>query len=416
MNASILNIGDELLIGQVVNTNASWMAQQLTECGIRVREVLTIADERQAITEGLERCLKNADTLLITGGLGPTKDDITKHTLCAYFHAKLVEHAESLRNIERIFARRGYPMTETNRQQAMVPDCCEVIVNEVGTAPCMWFEKDGKTVVSLPGVPSEMKHLMQNQVLPRLKARNGGLCIVQKNLIFQGIGESFLSDAIAPWEEKLPSHISLAYLPQHGMLRLRLTASGSNEAALQKALADESRYLYEHVGKYLVGEDMDSLQAIAADCLVRHGKTLCTAESCTGGSLAARMTAMPGASRYYLGGMVAYSNEWKEKALHVSHDTLSRFGAVSEETVREMAVHAREVLGSDYAVATTGIAGPDGGTAEKPVGTVWIGVASANETLTRLLHCSDLRAQVIERTCNQVFSDLIQLIRKECGK
>lgn len=414
MNASILNIGDELLIGQVVNTNASWMAQQLTGCGIHVREVLTVADEGQAITEGLERCLKSADAVLVTGGLGPTKDDITKHTLCKHFHARLVEHAESLRNIERIFARRGYPMTETNRQQAMVPDKCEVIVNEVGTAPCMWFEKDGKVVVSMPGVPSEMKHLMQNHVLPRLKARNGHQCIVQKNLLFQGIGESFLSDAIAPWEEKLPAHIRLAYLPQHGMLRLRLTASGTDETALREEVAKESRYLYDNVGEYLVGEDKESLQAIAADYLIRYGKTLCTAESCTGGSLASRLTAMPGASRYYLGGVVAYSNDLKEKLLQVSPETLARHGAVSEETVREMVVHARERLGSDFAVATTGIAGPDGGTPEKPVGTVWIAVASANEVHTRLLHCSDLRAQVIERSCNQVFNDLIQLIRKTC--
>ncbi len=416
MKASIINIGDELLIGQVVNTNASWMSQQLTACGIEVTEVAVIADGRQAIVHTLERCLQASDLVLITGGLGPTKDDITKHTLCDFFHSRLVEDEASLRNIERIFAGRGYPMTETNRMQAWVPECCKVIVNEVGTAPCMWFESEGKIIISMPGVPSEMKYLMGNKLLSLLKQRNGGLCIQQKNLIFQGIGESFLSDRIEPWETSLPSHIGVAYLPQHGMLRMRLTARGDDEKMLQRELESESRKLHEMVGEYILGEDMESLQEIAADCLTRYGKTLSTAESCTGGAVASRLTAMPGASEYYKGGLVAYSNELKENLLGVSHETLVRYGAVSEETVREMVTGLRERCHTDYAIATTGIAGPKGGTAEKPVGTVWIGIASAETCKTLLLHLSDQRAQVIERTCNQVLSELIKLVRKECGR
>ena len=416
MNVNIINIGDELLIGQVTNTNATWMAQQLTAIGCAVTDIVCIADRREAIEGSLRRCMQQADAVLVTGGLGPTKDDITKKTLCDFFHSRLVEDEASLRNIERIFAGRGYPMTETNRQQALVPACCKVIVNETGTAPCMWFEQEGKIVVSMPGVPSEMKQLMSSRILPMLQERNGGRCIVQKNLIFQGIGESFLSDRIEKWELALPPHISLAYLPQHGMLRLRLTATGTDREELQRQLEKESLRLHELAGEFILGEDRESLQEIAAEELKRHGKTLCTAESCTGGAIASRLTAMPGASAYYKGGMVTYSNAWKEQLLHVPEETIRQHGAVSEETVREMVTRVRENGGSDYAVATTGIAGPDGGTPEKPVGTVWIGIASERECITRLLHLSDQRAQIIERTCNQVFSELIKLIRKECGR
>ena len=416
MNVNIINIGDELLIGQVTNTNATWMAQQLTAIGCAVTDIVCIADRREAIEGSLRRCMQQADAVLVTGGLGPTKDDITKKTLCDFFHSRLVEDEASLRNIERIFAGRGYPMTETNRQQALVPACCKVIVNETGTAPCMWFEQEGKIVVSMPGVPSEMKQLMSSRILPMLQERNGGRCIVQKNLIFQGIGESFLSDRIESWETALPDHIGVAYLPQHGMLRLRLTATGTDEADLRRQLEEESQKLHQLAGKYIYGEDKESLQEIAAGLLRLHGQTLSSAESCTGGAIAARLTAMPGASHYYKGGVVAYSNELKEKLLQVRPETLARHGAVSEETVREMVTHLRAICQSDYAVATTGIAGPEGGTPEKPVGTVWIGLASAERTVSKLLHFSDQRAQIIERTCNQVFSELIQLIRATCGK
>ena len=416
MKVHIINIGDELLIGQVTNTNATWMAKQLTAIGWNVTQVITISDQKEAILQQLEASLVSADAILITGGLGPTKDDITKHTLCEFFHSELVEDEASLRNIERIFKGRGYPMTPTNRLQAWVPACCKVIVNEVGTAPCMWFEHQGKIIVSMPGVPSEMKFLMEKSIIPSLQERNADHCIVMRNLLVQGIGESFLSDMLEPWETSLPSHFSLAYLPQHGMLRLRLTAQGNDRTLLESQMEKKVASVYQLAGKYIVGEEQENLQAIAADWLLRLGKSLSTAESCTGGGIASRITAMPGASAYYKGGVVAYSNELKEKLLGVSHETLADHGAVSEETVREMAEGIRKISGSDYAIATTGIAGPGGGTAEKPVGTVWIGIASAEKTVTKLLHLSDQRANVIERTCNQVFSELIQILRASCGK
>ena len=416
MNVHIINIGDELLIGQVVNTNAAWMSEKLTANGFEVSEVFTIADRKQAIVNSLQNSLAAADVVLITGGLGPTKDDITKHTLCEFFHSELVEDAASLRNIERIFAGRNYPLTPTNRMQAWVPECCEVIVNEVGTAPCMWFEQEGHIVVSMPGVPSEMKFLMSERILPRLQQRNPDNHIEMKNILTQGIGESFLSDLLEPWEIQLPANLSLAYLPQHGMLRLRLTARGKDREQLKAQLEKETSTLYRIAGSYVVGENKESLQAIAAEWLSRYGKTLSCAESCTGGAIAARITAMPGASGYFKGGVVAYSNDMKTNILGVSQQTLAAHGAVSEETVKEMVCGIRDKSGSDYAVATTGIAGPDGGTPEKPVGTVWIGVASAQTVTTKLLHLSDQRANVIERTCNQIFSELIQIIRTECGK
>ena len=416
MKVHIINIGDELLIGQVTNTNATWMAKQLTAIGWNVTQVITISDQKEAILQQLEASLASADAILITGGLGPTKDDITKHTLCEFFHSELVEDEASLQNIERIFKGRGYPLTPTNRLQAWVPACCKVIVNEVGTAPCMWFEYQGKIIVSMPGVPSEMKFLMEKSIIPSLQERNADHCIVMRNLLVQGIGESFLSDMLEPWETSLPSHFSLAYLPQHGMLRLRLTAQGNDRTLLESQMEKEVASVYQLAGKYIVGEEQENLQAIAADWLLRLGKSLSTAESCTGGGIASRITAMPGASAYYKGGVVAYSNELKEKLLGVSHETLAEHGAVSEETVREMAEGIRKISGSDYAIATTGIAGPGGGTAEKPVGTVWTGIASAEKTVTKLLHLSDQRANVIERTCNQVFSELIQILRTSCGK
>ena len=420
MNVSIVNIGDELLIGQVVNTNASRMSQMLIAAGMDVREVVTIADDGDAIRRTLERCLGQNDAVLITGGLGPTKDDITKKTLCEFFHSELVENAEALANVKRLFDEKGYPLTDVNRQQAWVPRCCTMVNNVLGTAPCMWFECDTddatqtpKVVVSLPGVPFEMVNLMETEVVPRLRAHFKTDYILNKNLLVQGIGESFLSDLIEPWELALPKSIRLAYLPQAGMVKLRLTARGSDEATLRNEIAKAVEGLYPLAGKYIVGEDLETLPELVAHTMQKWGKTLATAESCTGGAIAQQLTALAGASTYYRGGVVAYSNDVKEAALGVKHSTLEAHGAVSEETVREMVEGVRNRLGADYAVATTGIAGPGGGTAEKPVGTVWIGIASENETVAKLLKFGDRRAQTIERTCNAVFSELIRMANNE---
>ncbi|MCQ2261940.1 MAG: CinA family nicotinamide mononucleotide deamidase-related protein [Bacteroidales bacterium] len=413
MNVSIINIGDELLIGQVVNSNASTMSKMLIAAGMDVREVATIPDVGKSIRETLERCLASTQAVLITGGLGPTKDDITKKTLCDYFHSELYENEEALANVKRIFDSRGYELTPINRQQAWVPRCCTMINNYVGTAPCMWFETEDKVVVSMPGVPFEMEWLMENEIVARLRQHFHCDYILNKNLLVQGIGESFLSDLIESWELALPASIRLAYLPQAGMVKLRLTARGADEELLKRQIADAVSKLYPIAGQYIVGEDLETLPELVAYTLKKAGKTLATAESCTGGTIASKLTALAGASEYFKGGIVAYSNEVKEISLGVKHETLKAHGAVSEETVREMVMGVRERLHSDYAVATTGVAGPGGGTPEKPVGTVWIGIASKDQVIAKKMKYGDRRAQTIERTCNEVFSSLVKMVK--CG-
>ena len=410
MKATIINIGDELLIGQVVNTNASTMARLLTGVGIEVVRTEVIGDNRQDIWDAVDKAINTTDAVLLTGGLGPTKDDITKHLLCEYFGSELYENEEALNNVKRIFKARGYELTEVNRCQAWVPRCCQVLNNDLGTAPCMWFERGGKVLVSMAGVPFEMEWLMNNRVLPRLQQHFRTGTILNKNILVQGIGESFLSDLIEPWELALPSFIRLAYLPVAGMVKLRLTARGSDETLLQEAIRKAVSELYPIAGQYIVGEDCETLPELVAQKLTSAGCTLAVAESCTGGTIASRLTALAGASAYFKGGIVAYSNEVKECALGVSHDTLAAHGAVSEETVRQMVEGVRSRLDSDYALATTGIAGPTGGTPDKPVGTVWIAACSRNTTVTQLMHYGDRRQQTIDRTVNQAYAMLIRLL------
>ena len=402
MTVSIINIGDELLIGQVVNTNASTMSRLLTAAGIDVHKTMVVGDERQAIWDAVDEAMHESDAVLVTGGLGPTKDDITKKLLCEYFGSELVESSVALDNVKRIFESRGYELTPVNRAQALVPKCCEVLNNDLGTAPCMWFP--GKTVlVSLPGVPFEMEWLMRNRVIPKLQETFHTEVITTKNILVQGIGESFLSDLIEPWELALPANIKLAYLPVAGMVKLRLTVHGNYDPSILKGL-------YDLAGQYIVGEDCETLDELVHKTLIERCKTLATAESCTGGNIARLLTAQAGASAYFKGGIIAYSNEVKESALGVKHSTLEAHGAVSEETVREMVEGVRERLGADYAIATTGIAGPTGGTPEKPVGTVWVAVCSKDETVTQLMHYGDRRQQTIDRTTNQAYSMLMKLI------
>ncbi len=404
MDITIINIGDELLIGQVVNTNASTMSRMLTAAGRDVRKTMVVGDERQAIWDAVDEAMHNSDAVLVTGGLGPTKDDITKKLLCEYFGSELVENQMALDNVKRIFESRGYELTPVNRAQALVPRCCEVLNNDLGTAPCMWFSQEGKVLVSLPGVPFEMEWLMRNRVLPKLQETFKTDIITTKNILTQGIGESFLSDLIEPWELSLPQNIKLAYLPVAGLTKLRLTVHGNYDPAILNGL-------YDLAGKYIVGEDCETLDELVHKTLIERGLTLATAESCTGGNIARLLTAQAGASAYFKGGVVAYSNEVKECALGVKHSTLEAHGAVSEETVREMAEGVRERLGADLAIATTGIAGPDGGTEEKPVGTVWIAVADARHTEAGLLHFgANRRQQNIDRSTNQAFAMLIRML------
>lgn len=411
MNVTIINIGDELLIGQVVNTNASTMAQMLTEAGMEVGKTVVVGDSRDDIWQAVDEAMHRSDAVLVTGGLGPTKDDITKKLLCDYFHSELVESTVALENVRRLFAVRGFELTPVNRAQALVPKCCEVLNNDVGTAPCMWFSHDGRVLVSLPGVPHEMVWLMQNRVIPKLQETFRMETIINKNILVQGIGESFLSDLIEPWELSLPENIKLAYLPVAGMTKLRLTCRLAPDNSETPDIPELLQGLYKLAGQYIVGEDCETLAELVHKTLTARGLTLATAESCTGGTIASQLTAQAGSSAYFRGGVVAYSNEVKECALGVQHSTLEAHGAVSEETAREMAEGVRERLGADYAIATTGIAGPGGGTAEKPVGTVWIAVADATHTEAQLLSFPGRRRQQnIDRTVNQAYSMLIKLL------
>ncbi|MBR4505267.1 MAG: CinA family nicotinamide mononucleotide deamidase-related protein [Bacteroidales bacterium] len=406
MNVTIINIGDELLIGQVVNTNASTMSRMLTMAGMDVSKTLVVGDVYNDIWVAVDEALRDSDAVLVTGGLGPTKDDITKKLLCEYFDSELVESQVALDNVKRIFESRGYELTPVNRAQALVPRCCEVLNNDLGTAPCMWFERKGKVLVSLPGVPFEMEWLMRNRVLPKLQETFKTDIITTKNILTQGIGESFLSDLIEPWELSLPDNIKLAYLPVAGLTKLRLTVHGNYDPSVLKGL-------YDLAGQYIVGEDCETLDELVHKTLTERGLTLATAESCTGGNIARLLTAQAGASAYFKGGMVAYSNEVKESALGVKHSTLETHGAVSEETVREMVEGVRTRLGADLAIATTGVAGPDGGTKEKPVGTVWIAVADATHTEAKLLQFgANRRQQNIDRSTNQAFAMLMRLVVK----
>lgn len=383
MQAEIISIGDELLIGQVVNTNASWIGQQLSLIGIPVVRVTVIPDNREQILSSLNEAQKRAGLILITGGLGPTNDDITKEVLCEFFNTRLVFDPKTLQDIENLFSLRGFPVAGLNRQQAELPENCKIIRNNDGTAPGMWFEKDKAIFISLPGVPFEMKPMMTDYVLPELAKLSQQQTIFHKTVLTQGVGESFLAVKIKDWENNLPSNIRLAYLPHPGIVRLRLSAVGQDKAVLVWQVDEEIARLQHLIADFIVGYDDDTLEAIVGQLLAGRKQTLVTAESCTGGYLAHKITSVPGSSAYYLGSIIAYSNRLKMNLLDVKESDLSAYGAVSEQIVIAMAVAARSKLGSDYSIAVSGIAGPDGGTAEKPVGTTWIAVASAETVIAK---------------------------------
>lgn len=375
VKAKIVSIGDELLLGQVINTNASWLGERFNANGIEVVSVLTIGDGEKDILDALEAC-SDADIVLMTGGLGPTADDITKPTLCKYFNTTMVLNEDALENVKQIFSLRGYPMTERNVNQAYIPKNCTYIPNRYGTAPCMWFEK-GKTVyISMPGVPFEMKSVFDIEVLPMLKKHFKVTPYSRRIVMTTGIGESFLADKINTWEEALPDFMSLAYLPQYGMVCLRLDGRHEDKDFLEKALDEEKKKLCEIIPEFIFGFENDSVATAVLKNLERKGKTLATAESCTGGTIASMITAIPGASAVFKGSVVSYATSVKEEILGVSRESVEKHTVVSQEVVEEMALGVKKLLSVDYAVATTGIAGPDGGTDENPVGTVWIAVAS----------------------------------------
>lgn len=415
MIAEIITIGDELLIGQVIDTNSAWMATKLNEHGISVKQITSISDDREHILTTLKEASQRANLILITGGLGPTKDDITKATLCEYFNTGLVFSEIASEGVSHLFRNRGLPVTDLNRQQAMVPENCTVIQNSNGTAPGMWFEKDEVIYVSMPGVPFEMKAMMANEVLPRLAGKSS-FSIIHRTILTEGIGESFLATKIATWENNLPSEIKLAYLPQPGMVRLRLTAKNTDKLVLEKELSNSVEALYKLAGEYIFGEGEETLQSITGQLLKKYGKTLASAESCTGGYLAHLITSIPGSSEYFKGSVIAYANEIKERMLGVDPETLAKYGAVSGETVEQMADGIKSKFDVDYAVAISGIAGPSGGSPDKPVGTTWIAVASPSGTITKKFMLGDHRERNIQRAAISALSLLRKKILKDIEK
>lgn len=413
MNVEIIVIGDELLIGQVTDTNSGWIARELNHIGWEVTEITTVRDRSREITDALNSSFGRVDVVLMTGGLGPTKDDITKQTLCDYFGGKLVFDESVFANVEAIFRRRKLTMNDSTRNQAYVPNVCTVIQNPVGTAPVMWFERNGKVLVSMPGVPTEMKTVMKEAVISRLREYfQDHSSILHRTCLVKDFTESRLSETLSDFEAQLPACIKLAYLPTPGVIRLRLTARGDEESYLQKIIDDEFFKLRTILGSHLFCGSDTTLAGALGSILTERGETLATAESCTGGNIAHEITRVAGSSVYFKGSVVAYSNEVKIRVLNVSSETLSGFGAVSRETVLQMVSGVQRLLSSDCAIATSGIAGPGGGSVEKPVGTVWIAVRYGERSEAECFCFEGDREQVIARATQSALLMLIQLMTK----
>ena len=409
--ATIITIGDELLIGQVIDTNSAWMAQQLNKAGIRVARRVAVGDVWEEIWSTLDEESNHADIILITGGLGPTADDITKPLLCKYFNGKMIVDQGALDNVVNIFTNiLKRPMIERNLKQAEVPDTCKVILNKRGTAPGMWFEKDEKVYVSMPGVPHEMKGMMTDDVIPGLSKRFKFPHIAHRTLLTAGVGESFLADLVSNFETTLPIHIKLAYLPNYGMVRLRLSSSGFEKAAIEQEVLQYFDQLQLLVKEYIVTNEDDSMQVVVGKLLVKKNKTVSTAESCTGGYIAHLLTEKAGASAYYSGSVISYSYQAKEDLLQVDKNTLEQLGAVSEEVVIQMAKGTLKNILTDYTIAVSGIMGPDGGMPDKPVGTVWIAVGNNDKIVSEKFHFRFDRQRNIELTATYALNMLRKFI------
>lgn len=412
MKTIIVNIGDEILIGQIVNTNAAWMATELNIYGIDVTKMMTVSDEKNAIIDTVKLAMTEADLVLITGGLGPTKDDITKKTLSDLFNDELAFHQESFDNIARLLEQFGRVPDDRYRTQALMPKNAKILINKIGTAPAMWFEKDNKIVVSMPGVPKEMMYLMSKEVLPLLQDRNIIQEIVHITYISYGKGETDLSDMLEDFEAALPSSIKLAYLPNtsSGYVRLRLSGRGSDRISLENSLNAQAEALNKTLGNLIFGKDNDSLEAVVSKLLLEKSYSLSIAESCTGGKISHKITSVPGCSKYFMGSVVAYSNDMKINLLGVNPATIQNFGAVSEETVIEMAKGAKETFKTDFVIASSGIAGPEGGTEAKPVGTIWIAIAHPAGVFAKKLKLGNNRDRNIEMTSNIALNTLRLLL------
>ena len=412
MRAEIITIGDELLIGQVVDTNSAWMAEKLNEHGIELYQITSVHDSREHIIAALDEAFGRADLVLTTGGLGPTKDDITKHVLCEYFGTHLIEDARVRAHIHNLYADRPDVLNKLTATQWMVPECAEILENRVGSAPLMVFHKGSKILASMPGVPYEMKIAMEEQILPylELKIKNSKFKIIHKTLQVTGIPESSLAIILEEYEASMPEGLHLAYLPKDGIIRLRLSSYGELS---EEEMIQWFEQLKSLVYKYLIAETDEPIEMIVGRILAERGQTICSAESCTGGKIAALLSKHAGSSVFYKGSVIAYSNEVKEQVLNVRHDYLEQYGAVSEQVVALMAYGAKRVLNTDYAVATSGVAGPSGGTPEKPVGTVWMAVATPKKVYTECFHLGKLREQITDRACTKILVWLLKIVQNK---
>lgn len=402
-----ISIGDELLIGQVINTNAAWLGEHLSSAGFQLDSTLTIGDSERAILDAFNACM-DADLVLVTGGLGPTADDITKPTVCKFFDTELVFCQAAYDNVVSLFKRRGFQMSERNRSQAMLPKACEYIPNTYGTAPCMWLEKKGVVFAFMPGVPFEMKGIFTDELLPRIKQRFHAVPYEKRVVMTTGIGESFLADKIKDWEEALPPFLSLAYLPQHGMVRLRLSGRHEEAVLLHETLDREIAKLTALIHEYIFAMQDQPIERTIFDLLINKGMTFASAESCTGGNIAHVITLIPGSSEVFKGTAVTYATPMKTKVLGVPAEVIEKHGVVSQEVVERMATGVRDLMEADFGVATTGVAGPSGGTEETPVGTVWIGVASSKGVVSKCFNFGKDRENVINRATIMAYEMLRQ--------
>tara|TARA_B100000809_G_scaffold266402_1_gene328956 strand:- start:3348 stop:4580 length:1233 start_codon:yes stop_codon:yes gene_type:complete len=397
MKLDIISIGDELLIGQTLNTNAHWISKEMNAIGFAIREHVSIADTEEAILVAVENSMQNADVVLVTGGLGPTKDDLTMPILNSYFGGNLVRDEKVYKHIEELITSRGYVMNQNNQDQAIVPDNCKVVHNANGTAPGLWFEKTGKVLVAMPGVPYETKAIITDTVIPWLKAKYELPEIINQMVYTQGIPESMLAEVIADWEDNLPNTIKLAYLPSPGRVKLRLSTVGKDRVAMQRVVDEQVGLLKQLIPDNVYSEDSEDLGELIGGLLRSGDKTLAIAESCTGGYISHLITRVAGSSDYYKGAVIAYANEVKIDELGVSSKNIEQYGAVSQQVVEQMAVGVQQKMKTDYAIATSGIAGPTGGSEEKPVGTVWIAIATPAGVISKKYQFGKLRDVNIER-------------------
>lgn len=419
MKAEILTIGDEILIGQITNTNSVWIAQQLNFIGVKVVHMASVSDEADIIRKAFDDAMGRADFVFITGGLGPTKDDVTKKVFADYFGVDLELNEEVLAQVDSFFTKRGRVLSEVNRQQAFVPKGCTVIPNKNGTAPGMWMKKNNTVFISMPGVPYEMKGMVTDTILPKIKKENTLPFIYHKSILTQGIGESVIAEMVEKWEDSLTAkNIKLAYLPQPGMVRLRLSGSGNNFDELKKSIELEIETLKRLIGKFIFayeeyGEEPPSLEKVVSDILRERKQTLALAESCTGGYISSLFTSIPGASEIFKGAIVPYTNLSKHTLLQVDESLFTTVGSVSKEVVEQLAPHVMQKFDADYSIAISGIAGPGGGTPEKPVGTVWVAVANRKKIISQKFLFGDNRQRNIIMTSSAAINMLRKLILEE---